>query len=136
MTPSPSEERNWSQKGPAPRGGARGGARGPLPPKILPGPPSGPPKIRYLSVGLFLKVLHRPLTAPLVAKLAPPVAPQMKMSVSAPACTACTCGERSKHFIDDMNFETRQRCGTCPPSKQDKTRFTCQLPTMGSTCLH
>ena len=25
--------------------------------------------------GLFLKVLHRPLTAPLVAKLAPPVAP-------------------------------------------------------------
>jgi len=25
--------------------------------------------------GLFLKVLHRPLTAPLVAKLTPPVAP-------------------------------------------------------------
>jgi len=39
---------------------------GPLPPKILPGPPSGPPKIRSLSVGLFLKVLHRPLTAPLL----------------------------------------------------------------------
>jgi len=35
--------------------------------------------------GLFLKVLHRPLTAPLVAKLAPPVAsPQMKMSGIAP----------------------------------------------------
>jgi len=33
--------------------------------------------------GLFLKALHRPLTAPLVAKLAPPVAPQMKMSGSA-----------------------------------------------------
>ena len=33
------------------------------------------PKIRSLSVGLFLKVLHRTLTAPLVAKLAPPVAP-------------------------------------------------------------
>jgi len=33
-----------------------------------------------------------------------------------------------------MNFETRQRCGTCPPSKQNKTRFTCQLPlpTMGA----
>ena len=31
-----------------------------------------------------MKVLHRPLTAPLVAKLAPPVAPQMKMSGSAP----------------------------------------------------
>jgi len=31
-----------------------------------------------------------------------------------------------------MNFETRQRCGTCPPIKQNKTRFTCQLsvPTM------
>jgi len=35
-----------------------------------------------------------------------------------------------------MNFETRQRCGTCPSSKQNKTRFTCKLPTMGSTCLH
>jgi len=64
MAPSPSEETNWSQKGPAP-------------------------------------------------------------------CCACTCGKRSKHFIEDMNFETRQRCGTCPPSKQDKTRFTCELPTMG-----
>ena len=48
--------------------GAREGHR---PPKILLLPPSGPPKIRSLSVGLFLKVLHRPLTAPLVAKLAP-----------------------------------------------------------------
>jgi len=35
-----------------------------------------------------------------------------------------------------MNFETKQRCGTCPPSKQNKTRFTCQLPTIGSTCLY
>jgi len=35
-----------------------------------------------------------------------------------------------------MNFETRQRCAICPPSKQNKTRFTCQLPTMGSTSLH
>jgi len=41
-----------------------------------------------------------------------------------------------RHFIEDMNFETRLRCGTCPPSKQNKMRFTCQLPTMGSTCLH
>jgi len=25
-----------------------------------------------------------------------------------------------------MNFfESRQRCGSCPPSKQNKTRFTC-----------
>jgi len=31
-----------------------------------------------------------------------------------------------------MNFETRQRCGACPPLKQNKTRFTCQLPTMGA----
>ena len=28
--------------------------------------------------------------------------------------------------FEDMNFEIRQRCGTCPPSKQNKTRFTCQ----------
>jgi len=26
----------------------------------------------------------------------------------APSC-ACTCGKRPKHFIEDMNFETRQR---------------------------
>jgi len=59
-----------------PRGGARGVPGGATaPPKILPVPTSGPPKIRSLSVGLFLKVLHRPSTAPLVAKLAPPVAP-------------------------------------------------------------
>jgi len=38
-----------------------------------------------------------------------------------PPC-ACTCGKRPKHFIEDMNFVTKQRCGTCPPSKQDKTR--------------
>jgi len=31
-----------------------------------------------------------------------------------------------------MNFKTRQRCGTCPPSKQNTTRFTCQR----CTCLH
>jgi len=42
-----------------------------LPPKILPGPPVAPQNFS----GLFLKVLHRPLTALLVAKLAPPVAP-------------------------------------------------------------
>ena len=40
--------------------------------------------------GLFLKVLHRPLTTLLVAKLAPPVAPQMKMSGSAPGSAYCT----------------------------------------------
>jgi len=39
-------------------------------------------------------------------------------------------------FAEDMNFETRQRCGTWPPSKQNKTRFTCQPPTMRSTCRH
>ena len=41
--------------------------------------------------GLFLKGLHRPLTAPLVAKLAPPVPPQMKMSGSAPGNNAYVC---------------------------------------------
>ena len=40
---------------------------GHCPPKILPGPQK--------FFRLFLKVLHRPLTAPLVAKLDPPVAP-------------------------------------------------------------
>jgi len=45
----------------------RGGVRGATAPKNF--------------SGLFLKVLHRPLTAPLVAKLAPPVSlPQMKIS--------------------------------------------------------
>jgi len=52
------------------RGGARGVPGGSLPPKILPGPPVSPQNFS----GLFLKDLHRPLTAPLVAKLAPPVA--------------------------------------------------------------
>jgi len=47
------------------RGGARGVPGGPLPPQW---PPKNFP-------GLFLKVLHRPLTAPLVANLAPLVAP-------------------------------------------------------------
>jgi len=39
-----------------------------------------------------------------------------------------------KHFIEDMNFETRQRSRTCPSSKQNKTSFTWQLPlpTMGA----
>jgi len=33
-------------------------------------------------------------------------------------CCACTCGKRPKHFIEDMTSETRQRWGTCPPTKQ------------------
>jgi len=57
-------------------------------------------------------------------------------SQKGPPCCACTCGKRPKYFIEDKNFETRQRCGTCPPSKQNKTRFMCLLPTMGSNCLH
>jgi len=28
-------------------------------------------------------------------------------------CCMCTCGKRPKYFIEDMNFETRLRCGTC-----------------------
>ena len=50
----------------------------------MPGGPLTPTGPQNFS-GLFLKVLHRPLTAPLVAKLAPPVAPQMKLSGSTPA---------------------------------------------------
>jgi len=62
----------------------RGGARG------VPGGATAAPKFCLAPQcppqnfsGLFMKVLHRPLTAPLVAKLAPPVAPHMKMSGSA-----------------------------------------------------
>ena len=56
--------------------GDRGGARGVLggatsPQKFCLAPPVAPQNFS----SLFLKVLHRPLTAPLVAKLAPPVAP-------------------------------------------------------------
>jgi len=39
-------------------------------------------------------------------------------------------------FMRTRTLRSNTRCGTCPPSKQNKTRFTCQLPTMGSTCLH
>jgi len=63
------------------RGGARWVPRGATAlPKFCLAPQWPPQKFS----GIFLKVLHRPLTAPLVAKLAPPVAPQMKMSGSAP----------------------------------------------------
>ena len=49
--------------------------------------------------GLFLKVLHRPLTAPLVAKLTPPVPPpQMKMSGSAPGYNPRSQCER-QHLV-------------------------------------
>ena len=71
--------------------------------------PQWPPKN---FSGLFLKVLHRPLTAPLVAKLAPPVAPQMKMSGSAPAysyckqmCSDLTCNEQVKTSVCHINFD-------------------------------
>jgi len=50
------------------RVGARGVPGGELPPQNFAWP------LKNFS-GLFLKVLHRPLTAPLVAKLAPPEAP-------------------------------------------------------------
>ena len=44
------------------------------------------------------------------------------------ACTVCTCGERSKHFIEDMNFETRLRCGSLSTIKTTKrgSRTNCQ----------
>ena len=51
------------------RVGARGVPGGPTAPQNFAWPPQN-------FLGLFLKVLHRPLTAPLVAKLAPPVAPK------------------------------------------------------------
>ena len=52
---------------------------GPLTPLNFAWPPQWPPNFsarrHATGVGLFLKVLHGPLTAPLAAKLAPPVAP-------------------------------------------------------------
>jgi len=65
---------------PTARGGARGVPGGATAPQKFCLAPQCPPKL-----GLFLKVLHRPLTAPLVAKLALPVAPPNEMSGSAPA---------------------------------------------------
>jgi len=60
-------------------GGCQGGH---CPPKILPGPPSGPPKFfRSLS-----ESPTQTIDSSLAAKLAPPVAPQIKMSGSAPVC--------------------------------------------------
>jgi len=60
-------------------GAELGGGQGATAPQKFCLAPSGPPKFsawrHATGVGLFLKVLHRPLTAPLVAKLAPPVAP-------------------------------------------------------------
>jgi len=32
----------------------------------------------------------------------------------------CTFGERSKHSIEDMNFETRQRCENQPTIKTEQ----------------
>jgi len=46
-------------------------------------------------------------------------------------CCACTCSKRPKHGMKNMNFATRQCCGTCPPSKQNKTRFTCPTTNDG-----
>jgi len=57
--------RTWMKAG-AELEGCQGGT---APPKFCLAPPVAPPKL-----DLFLKALHRPLTAPLVAKLAPPVA--------------------------------------------------------------
>jgi len=106
MTPSPSTERNWSQKRPAPCCVCTCGER----------------SKHFIEDTMNLVLLFTYLNFPELwlsqKKLAP--------------CCACTCGKRPKHFIENMNCESRQRCGTCPPSKQDKTRFTCELPTMGA----
>jgi len=57
-----------------------GGAReGHCPPKNFAWPPKN-------FSGLFLKVLHRPLTAPLVAKLDPPVTPPNENVWLRPCC--------------------------------------------------
>ena len=80
-----------------------GGARGvPLPPPNF--------------SGLFLKVLHRPLTAPLVAKLALQWPHQMKMSGSAPAPIWHTLRHRflfSKNSQRSLNFVLTILLNTC-----------------------
>jgi len=48
-------------------------------------------------------------------------------------CCACTCGKRSKHIIEDMNFETRQRCGTCPVNKFHAPTHTHGILTPGDS---
>jgi len=63
-------------------GAELGGSQGATAPQKFCLTPQWPPQN---FSGLFLKVLHRPLTAPLVAKLAPPVVHQIKMSGSTPA---------------------------------------------------
>ena len=82
---------------------SRGGARGvPLPPPNF--------------SGLFLKVLHRPLTAPLVAKLALQWPHQMKMSGSAPAPIWHTLRHRflfSKNSQRSLNFVLTILLNTC-----------------------
>jgi len=87
---------------------------GPLPPKILPGPPSGPPKIRSLSVGLFLKVLNRPLTAPLLQNwplqcphkwkcLAPPL--HKRVIWNLPRANVCEAYCRKKYLCSSKNHQ-------------------------------
>ena len=77
------------------RGGARGvPGGGALPPKNFVWPPQN-------FSGLFLKVLHRPLTAPLVAKLAPPVDPQMTMSGSAPEREHMMINSEKRKLVHD-----------------------------------
>ena len=68
-------------------GAELGGCKGATAPQNFARPPHWPPKLRSFSVGLFLKVLHRPLTAPLLQNWLLQWPPQMKMSGSAPACS-------------------------------------------------
>jgi len=100
----------WSQQN---RGGASGCQGGHCPQNFAL-PPQWPPKIRSLSVGLFLKVLHRPLTAPFVAKLAHRVAPQMKMSGSALAA------ELSEIAVDREVFQVLLCILSPQPSLEEK----------------
>jgi len=48
----------------------------------------------------------------------------------------CTCGERRKHLLRTWTLRSDNAVEPLHHSKQNKTRFTCQLPTMRSTCLH
>ena len=75
---------SWSLESGAELGECQGGH---CPPKFCLDTPVTPQNFS----GLFLKALHRPLTAPLVAKLAPPVAPPKWRCLAPPLLRVKEC---------------------------------------------
>jgi len=78
MTPSPSEEKNWSQKGPEPCA------------LVVKGQSFIEDMMNLVVLFTKLKFLELWLS-------------QKRL----PSCCAFTCGKSPKHFVEEMNFETR-----------------------------